>query len=143
MPSPLVELVLRGSGLVPDFSVLNFGCCQPIFFPFSLPLYLQEITLFRNTKFFSRWSLPVRVNSNLRETPQALSAVIVVRSGRPAAGARRRGLCARSRWRLPRLRRPLHPRELTMHLAPPPKHLQHGLSSPTQRVLRRQSASSS
>jgi hypothetical protein len=60
LPFPLAELVLRGSGLVPDFRVLQCNVAANLSFALSFYHCISKKSHFRrNTKFFSPSSLPL------------------------------------------------------------------------------------
>ena len=115
MPFPLAEFVLRGSGLVPDFRVFQFDAVANLSI---LTKYLQQITTSWKHRHFLEtptfllttrrmifWSEPGPVLEVQEEVDK--------HTGQPGATARRWGCCARSRWRLQGLLRPLLPRNWT------------------------------
>ena len=115
MPFPLAELVLRGSGLVPDFRMFQFDVAANLSI---LTKYLQQITTSWKHRHFLEtptfllttrrmifWSEPGAVPEVQEEVDK--------HTGQPGAAARRWGCCARSRWRLQGLLRPLLPRNRT------------------------------
>ena len=155
MPFPLAELVLSTSGLVPDFRMFQFDVAANLSI---LTKYLQQITTswkhrhfletptFLLTKFTSRmifWSEPAAAEVQ-EEVDKHTGQPGAADTGQPGAAARRWGCCARSRWRLQGLLRPLLPRDRTRAPSRPARHRPRGRSCPglSQHASRRPSANS-
>ena len=152
MPFPLAELVLRGSGLVPDFRVFQFDAATNLSI---LTKYLQQITTSWKHRHFLEtptfllttrpmifWSEPVLCAAVQEEVDKHTGQPGAADTGQPGAAARRWGCCARSRWRLQGLLRPLLPRDRTRESCRPARHRPRGRSCLSQHASRRPSANS-
>ena len=100
--------------------------------------HFLETPTFLLTKFTSRmifWSEPAAAE---------VQEEVDKHTGQPGATARRWGCCARSRWRLQGLLRPLLPRDRTRAPSRPARHRPRGRSCPglSQHASRRPSANS-
>ena len=125
MPFPLAELVLRGSGLVPDFRVFQFDVAANLSFALSFYHCISKKSHFQvnceHEDFFPGFCpshLDFRAKPHCpHRQRQVCQPCGVAARARHGAGA----CCAWSRWRLPGMLRPQHPRELTRELSPRPR----------------------